>query len=563
MGIHPVALSSMVELDLGGQVPTFGSGTLPPNCSYKEFVSYHLSRDVIRKWIPSQTDDIDKASFESFLKANEECSSWQPVFEQEIDYVLFGEIRRVLDFFFHPQGSMLFSSYFDFLGKGRVGPGAAVGARGNSLYAKLFSSTLTATSSNLYRTYKEFVEWFPFFDEAEAHRSSEYGDCKLTLHSRCSFVPKTSKSSRMICVEPSVNMFCQLGLATLLEERLKSYFNVDLATQPAVNRELARIGSLDGSFSTIDLSSASDRISLNLCKALLPSWVFDTLLELRSPYTRYGDTSVKLHMLSTMGNGFTFPMQTIIFSACIVAAYNVLGIPLDGTWSCFGDDIICTKLAFNTVIRCLRMIGCKINSDKTFNEGPFRESCGADWFYGQPARSVFVKKLSSPHDILVAINSLNAWSAYTGIGLYNTVQLLISWLPRRFRLPVPAEENPDSGICVPSTLLKGLRRDKNASVIYRRFRVSPKSISIGDGYIRVPRCVKKLSYNPCGLYVSFLFGELASFRINIRHDNLYYKAKLGVTPRWDYIPVDKLFNGYSLSWQQWETAVINNIDQPL
>jgi len=570
MGLSSDALYSAVYKDVLAFLPLgpVDPSKLPPDVSYKQFVGTSLLFDITRKWVPSDTRDADASALEKFLASNKKCRDWDLRLENSWDDQLYGCFLREIDSFLHPQGEMLFSSFFDFIGLGRTGPGAALGARGNSLYAKLFSSKLTVTSEYLYNMYRNFVQWFPSFDEAEVNRRQNFGNYDKVGGSRCSFVPKTQDTSRMICVEPSVNMFCQLGLGALLEARLRSYFCIDLGLQPMENRRLACVGSKDGSFSTIDLSSASDSISLRLCEKIFPSWFFRTLLELRSSSTYYKGDRIPLFMISTMGNGFTFPLQTVIFSCLIRAAYIHSGVPiLDGfrkNWACFGDDLVVDSSCYRSVIRLLDLLGFCPNSKKTFFEGPFRESCGADWFFGQPARSVFIKKLRSQQDIFVAINLLNSWSAYTGIALRNAISYLMDGLSlsnkTRF---VPFDENNDAGIRIPSILLPNIpKRDLNGSIVYETYRSFPKVIRIMDGDIRVPKHVKKLSFNPSGLYVSFLFGELVSFRISVRHDRVMYRTKLRCTPFWDYIPTDNLNNGIRLSWQQWETAVVINFTNP-
>jgi hypothetical protein len=578
MGLSPDALYSAVVDDVSANLvgDQLIPADLPPDVSYKQFVATSLCYDVTRKWVPLNTEEPDRLALEKFLASNKKCRDWCLHLTSSWDEQLFGDFLREIDLFLHPGGDMLFSSYFDFIGMGRTGPGAALGAKGNSLYAKLFSSELTVTSRYLYEMYKDYIKWFPDFSEAEVYRYEKFGDPRIITGSRCSFVPKTSSISRMICVEPSINMFCQLGLGTLLEDRLRNYFTIDLETQPEKNRRLACTGSKDGSYCTIDLSSASDSISLKLCEAIFPAWFFQTLLELRSNHTTYKGTRIPLNMISTMGNGFTFPLQTVIFSCLVRAAYRSSGLPIyDGlkmNWACFGDDLICDSRCYRNVIRLLDMLGFSTNSSKTFSEGRFRESCGADWFDGQPARSVYIKELRSPQDIFVAINLLNGWSAYTGICLNKTIHYLLDGLSSFNRtMFVPFDENNDSGIRVPSILLsKRLRRDTNSSLLYEVYRSRSKRLLIRDGDIRVPKGGRRLAFNPSGLYVSFLFGELVSFTVNagfnphitIRHDRVLYRKKLRCTPFWDYIPVDNLINGTKLSWQQWETAVMINFINP-
>jgi len=574
MGISPEVLygtvcSDVSDWDVGSHDPN------PfPDITYKQFASSYLVNSVIRKWIPKETRDADAAALESFIAANTRCRDWKvPALEWEVDSMVYGEIRKTLDNFFHPGGLPLISSLYSLNETARPGPGAAYGAIGTSYYTKFFCSALTSTSEYLYQMYRHYCARIPSLSDAECQRYESFGSPSIVSGSRCSFVPKTASTSRMICVEPVLNSYYQLGLAHILEDRMRQFFGIDLSTQPLVNHQLARRGSIDGSYSTIDLSSASDSISLGLCEWLLPKWFFETLLQLRSRTTLIDGKEHALFMISTMGNGFTFPLQTIIFSAILKACTSIFNASDDKTWSCFGDDLICRGFIYDRVVHYLNKLGFKVNASKSFSQGPFRESCGADWFYGQPVRPVYIRKLDSPSDILVAINQLNEWSAYTGISLSNTVSYLFKELPKKYRLPVPFSDNMDSGIRVPRALCK-LSCDKNGSFRYKAWSRRPSRLLIFSGGVRPPGRLKVLPYNPSGLLCSFLWGELVAIPkgllsspfskldadyIMVRHNRKIYQLKPRCSPYWDYIPTDSLSNGYRLSWQQWETAVLFNM----
>jgi len=95
-----------------------------------------------------------------------------------------------------------------------------------------------------------------------------------------------------------------------------------------------------------------------------------------------------------MGNGYTFELETLIFLAiamegCYLSGVN--GLPSVNTFV-FGDDMIVPTQAGPTILQLLRWFGFEPNSKKTFLEGPFRESCGGDFFDGEPVRAHYVKK---------------------------------------------------------------------------------------------------------------------------------------------------------------------------
>jgi len=85
---------------------------------------------------------------------------------------------------------------------------------------------------------------------------------------RITTVPKNAKTDRIIAIEPTLNGYMQHGVGSLIRSRLKRV-GVDLNNQRR-NQELALLGSVDGSLATIDLSAASDSVSTELVRRLLP-----------------------------------------------------------------------------------------------------------------------------------------------------------------------------------------------------------------------------------------------------------------------------------------------------
>jgi hypothetical protein len=566
MSLSPVVLYNAVHSDVCLHLLKDQSDPVyeVPGASYKQVAADALMRSLLKKWTHENSSVADNNAKGKFLTFNKKCRDWSLRLEWWKDDLLFEYFLNEVDDFLHPGGRMLFDSYYEILAAGRTGPGSSIGANGQSMYAKLFSSPLSATSEDLYLMYSAYIRLFPEWANAEIIRYANYGSPVYVNSSRSSFVPKSVDISRMICTEPNLNMYFQLGVGNLIEERLNRSFNLDLSTQPFINQQLAQQGSKDGQYSTIDLSSASDSISLALCKRIFPDWFYKTLLEIRSPSTILGRDVVVLDMVSTMGNGFTFPLQTAVFSCLIRAAYRACDIHVcdKGTknWGCFGDDLIVDKRAYHSVVRLLSLLGFEVNSSKTFFEGHFKESCGADWFLGQPCRGVYIKRLTSPQDIFVAINLLNDWSSSTGIPLQTGISYLLSGLSRKEKsFLVPFDENNDAGIRVPSLLLPETQVDPNGSYVYKVYRAVPKVIRIGDGTIHVPRGHKKLIYNPSGLLIAFLRGEIISGMITVRQSRTLYRSKRRCTPFWDYLPARTSLNGCEVDWMRWETALLSNL----
>lgn len=129
-------------------------------------------------------------------------------------------------------------------------------------------------------------------------------------------VPKNSKTDRVIAIEPLMNMYVQKGIGGAIRHSLRSV-GINLNDQTS-NQRLAREGSLQGKLATVDLSSASDSVSLLLVEELLPpDWVAAIKL-CRSPCGVLPDGSViNYQKVSSMGNGFTFELESLIFwAAC-------------------------------------------------------------------------------------------------------------------------------------------------------------------------------------------------------------------------------------------------------
>lgn len=562
MVVNQYALYEALLADVGHLLLSEKGQDVPPDSSVEQYAAAALRRSLLRKWEVT-SDAADSAALLKFLEADNRCERWELALESTVDEQLWGNLRCEIDRFFFKGPDLLFSSYYDLLRSGEVGPGSAIGARGESLYAKLFASPLTVTSASLYAMYRDYVQWHYDWGVGEYQRNSVFGSCVIARGSRVTFVPKNVDISRLICVEPSLNMFVQKGLSAIFENRMRELWSVDHALQPTFNRELAWEGSLTGGFATIDLESASDSVSLNLLRALLPEYVFETLVETRSPEVFLpGLGWRKLNMVSTMGNGWTFSLQSILFSCIVRAAYKSVHLDLvensrfgHGNWAVFGDDLIVDSRAVRAVMRLLHLTGFRVNSSKSFFEGPFRESCGCDFYKGHNVRGVYIKRLDRQQDFVIAINLLNEWSARTAIPLRNCV----SWLKSQLRelLLVPYQDNNECGVRVPSSLLPpGLG---HLPLTYKRFVAQPKVVRIEDGTIRVPRGCKKLIWNPHGLLVSFLRGEIRQGMIAVRHDRVRFRTKTGCVPWWDFMPVESIPFGNEVDWLRWKSAVEVNM----
>lgn len=559
-GINLGALSACLNSDLAGLILSEDEySSIELRCINAQ----QLRKSFLKKYEYSTNSAAESAALSKFLAVNERCKNWKLDLVSDEDHLLVGELKSILYHFCVPhQMYPILDSFDEIIHHGRTGPGASRGANGKDFYSKIFSSPLTSTSAGLYVAYKNYCNRLPTWNAAECNRADRYGSCTLVSGNKLAFVPKNVDIARTICVEPSLNMFFQLGVKHILEQRLRQFYGLDISKRGAddcpqqeKNRALAELGSMfDKSWVTIDLSSASDSLSCAMMKEVFPSNFLDWLNVLRSPTMELPDGSeIALNMISTMGNGYTFPLQTLLFASVVYAAHKVAGFPLErprgqsvGNFGVYGDDIICRREVVDKVFRLLDILGFQVNADKTFVMGPFRESCGGDYFNGHQVRGVYVKRLQTLQDVYSVVNTLNHWSARTGIYLPSTVQYLVSWLRPKEILYVPPVENADAGIRATRHLISDLLVDPNVqSVKYRRYVPRPPRIRFGDGVVIMPggssrgkrkRRSKELLYNPEGLLLSLLQGTIRDSTISVRHDTVSYHLKAAITPYWDYLP---------------------------
>lgn len=493
--------------------------------------------------------EADAKAIEKFLSVNERMGAYKLVVTTSWDEEIVNMVRSTLDNFLHPGGMPLVDSFQQIFQSGETGSGASILGRGGDFYTKMFSSGLTTTGLSLYAEYRSHIRDLISWSEAENFRFTKCDGPVVVEGNRLSCVPKNIDISRTICTEPTLNMWYQLGLGNIIRERLRSFFGIDLKYVADVNRHMARLGSLnsDGrsSFSTIDLESASDSISLTLVDSLFPQWFSDILKYLRSPVSRLPDGSaLTLNMVSTMGNGYTFPLQTLLFSAVVSAVYAQMGIPQkrvnskEPNWSVFGDDIIVRSDAFDRVVHVLGLFGFRVNAEKSFNKGPFRESCGCDFFKGHMVRGVYLKHLSTSQDTYVAFNKLVRWGARTGIPLRATLQYLLKKAPF---VGVPFWESDDAGFKVPEWWPWLKISWRNGGMYYRACVPKPQALSLAEDAIKVPRGLRKRHYNPNGLLVSVTRGEWTDGALSVRNVRAkrYIKARR-FAPSWYEPPVSDL-----------------------
>lgn len=529
-----------------------------PDVPIRNVAAERLRNSLLKKYAGNVSSDADERALKKFRACNERASSW--VLDPNrslVEDVILGEVKKELYQFWYGRDFTdfpLVENLTELLSVLRIGPGASLGSRGCDFYTKFFDGPLTCTSLSLYKTYSLAVArstevWLL----AESSRATSYGDCRVVDHNRLAFVPKDDSISRVICTEPCLNMAFQLGLERVINSALKRW-GIDIQSQQPVNRKLALEGSLTDVWSTIDLASASDSISMGMAEYILPRGLFSLIKLLRSPKIQLPDGSfVPSFVTGTMGNGFTFVLQTLLFSAVARAVYRVMDIPIhDGIrfqYSVYGDDIIIHKRACKSTVRILELLGFTVNRDKSFFEGPFKESCGLDAYKGQDVRGIYLKTIDTQTPY-VLFNRLNAWSSRTNIALPSTIRYLIRcvrWTP------VPLWEQDTAGHKVPLWAAPS-----GPTYQYSRWEPKPQNLhfDVDKEIILGPKGHKRRAFNKFGAWLCFLDGRLTSCSVGVRADNsgTFYRRRRAVAVNWihsnNWLPPSELDReiGNTRSW---------------
>lgn len=351
---------------------------------------------------------VDKAetAMQSFHEAEEACRKTNETFRA----VARGEERfspRVASAIFVAQRKIatVLGTVPDFHRLGyRFGPGATTLTKKRNASARAKLAAGFSCSEELYPAARGLLRQFPHWVKAHSVMTARGKDGTVWLgvdiaiqDGNLEFASKNAKTYRVTVTEPPLNTLVQLAYQDEIAARLRA-FGVDLRDQTR-NQRLARQGSIDGKIATIDLTSASDMEAKELVYHLLPLDWSSALGRARTGHIRLPDGSrMTLEKFSSMGNGYTFPLESLIFWALAgaVAGYE--------NTSVFGDDIIVPTESYDDVIALLTAVGFKPNSKKSFSTGPFRESCGADWFRGSDVRPYYQKKLVSNRTLFTLHN---------------------------------------------------------------------------------------------------------------------------------------------------------------
>lgn len=435
----PYAVGQYLHLTNGGVGPNMGSVDpsdylVPEHFAEDYQVAELLTKSLCLEGFPQSSRE--KAARDKFLiseqhNAGTNTRLWvesQPEWFSEFSY----QVTSIL--------GPLNTEALDRIGEAsRFGPGACVGLRSEGLVPSLKIEARPVCTNGLAPLTAGLIP-----DGVRNHLTEV--EPYIVVGNKQFTVPKNYKVERCAAKEPLTNSYAQLGIGSVMTSRLRN-FGVDLHDQTR-NQTLAGRAYTDR-LATIDLTQASDRMARVAVKLALTynndpqghRWLH--LLECaRSPLIDLGGGQRKaLEMFSSMGNGFTFPLETILFLAVV---RSVVKGPERADCAVYGDDIIVPQQHAACVIERLEYLGFEVNRSKTCLAGVFFESCGFDYFKGQNVRPFFLKhdEESSIPTSLQAANALRAWCLriygvlprkYRSLWMWCRARVPVSW-----RHPVPS-----------------------------------------------------------------------------------------------------------------------------
>lgn len=244
-----------------------------------------------------------------------------------------------------------------------------------------------------------------------------------TWHTLIDFVPKTWKIDRVIGRQPTTALAVQAGVGDYLMQRARTV-GLDITTAQDRHKELARLSSLmNDHLMTLDQSNASDNILRSVVEFLLPSRLYRYMTCITPDSIEFEGMRRHVHMMAPAGNGYIFPLQTLIFWA--ITKSVCIECKVKPEVYSYGDDLIAPKSIYRQLKIVFDILGFQINQGKTFADGHFRESCGGDYLLGGNVRPFYVKRI--PTSTLEWIRCVNG---IRRVGWHNN---LSDWRTNNFR----------------------------------------------------------------------------------------------------------------------------------
>ena len=438
----PIFLGEFFEL-----VFDRGSGALLDDPSIEAIRSLRQLSLLFKKIELPCSDAAISAAYKGFIKSNSEVHEW----EADASPELFAEFNRVAYLLYSEVFSSVNAKVAAFELEPRHGPGStAEKVLANNKYRFLdWTDRLEAVAP--YWSYARFRGSYDLRYSEVDFRSPE-----RELPVRVVTVPKTVKTPRIIALEPTCMQYMQQGVSVAIRDGIDQSYLVDLIGDKSQepNQLLALAGSLTGDLATLDLSEASDRVSNLLVRGLFDPWpdLSDLVQATRSRHADVPENGlVAIHRFASMGSALCFPVETMVFlTIVLLGMQECLGTrfthqsqiqALVGRVRCYGDDIIVPTAAVPYVVKYLQAYGLKVNNDKSFWTGKFRESCGKEYYSGHDVtvcrvRRELPRSRKAVDEVVSAVDLRNRAYKY---GYWRAARWLDAFIERLIPFPAVAE----------------------------------------------------------------------------------------------------------------------------
>jgi hypothetical protein len=136
-----------------------------------------------------------------------------------------------------------------------------------------------------------------------------------------------------------------------------------------------------------------------------------------------------------MGSALCFPVEAMVFLTTVYCGIEKAlnrrvtrsdVIAMRGKVRVYGDDIIVPSDYVHQVIGSLELFGFKVNTNKSFWNGKFRESCGGDYYAGVDVTPVRVRRVmpSSLADVQEVVSLVSLRNRFYSAGMWSTTKHL-------------------------------------------------------------------------------------------------------------------------------------------
>lgn len=259
------------------------------------------------------------------------------------------------------------------------------------------------------------------------------------IPSKVTAVPKTLKGPRLIAQEPVAMQYAQQSLLERFVDEIESMDIESIRfTDQSVNRRMALYSSINGDYATVDLKDASDRVPFNFVSSVfhrLPNlWKKMTACRSTKSILPNGDI-LHLGKWASQGSALCFPVLAV--TVYTVAAYTVkqlTGLSTRRTIAycnknvfVYGDDLIIPTHILRDVIANLESIGLRVNKNKTYGGGYFRESCGMDAYRGYDVTPTRITRLppTDVNSVDAIVSLVESSNSFHQKGYWRTASLIV------------------------------------------------------------------------------------------------------------------------------------------